>query len=142
VHDVVRQGLGDAFRVGSVARNVAELAKLPKMERRPVVAMSLKEVERFLEAAREDRYYAPGCLLLAGRLRLGEALALTRPDVDLESGKVHVQLAFTPRRPGVEAGRAEDGEEPEGGRAACVRRAHRAGQAEERLLVESVRITV
>jgi integrase len=142
VHAVVRQGLGDAFRTGTVARNVAELAKLPKMERRTVVAMSPKEAERFLEAARSDRYYALWCVLLAGGLRPGEALALTWPDVDLDAGKIHVQRSLTRR--GVQGWKLVEPKTAKSRRAVVLPafavsalKAHRAAQAEERLLVGS-----
>lgn len=80
LHAVIRQGLAYATRQGAVARNVAELVELPKMERRTVDAMSVKQAEAFLEAAKSDRYHALWCVLLTGALRPGEALGLLWED--------------------------------------------------------------
>lgn len=138
LHAVIRQGLAHAHRTGAAARNAADLVVLPKMERRKVAAMSGKEAGRFLEAAREDRYFALWCVLLTGGLRPGEALALTWEDIDLEEARIHVQRTLTRR--GVDGWKLV---EPKTARARRVvvlpsfvvraLREHRARQAEERL---------
>jgi integrase len=140
LHAVVRQGLGYAARQGAVARNVAELVELPRMERRKVDAMSPEEAEAFLTAAKKDRYYALWCVLLTGGLRPGEAIALTWADVDLDEGRIHVQRALTRR--GVEGWQLVEPKTSSSRRvvvlpafAVAALRAHRAAQAEERLLL-------
>ena len=62
LHAVVRQGLAHAARTGAVPRNAAgrDLVVLPKMEKREVAAMTPEEADRFLKAAKEDRYFALG----------------------------------------------------------------------------------
>ena len=97
LHAVLRQGLDYATRTGAIGRNPADLVVLPRQERREVVAMSPEEAGRFLEAARSDRYYALWCILLSGGLRPGEALALRWPDLDADTGKLHVQRTLTRR---------------------------------------------
>ncbi|MEX2529848.1 MAG: site-specific integrase [Gemmatimonadota bacterium] len=97
LHAVVRQGLAHAARTGAAARNVADLVELPKQDRREVKAMSPEEANRFLEAARADRYYPLWCVLLTGGLRPGEALALRWADLDLDAAKIHVQRTLTRR---------------------------------------------
>jgi integrase len=97
VHAIVRQGLAYVFRTGAAARNVVELAELPRLARRKVVAMSPEEAETFLGAARADRYYALWCVLVSGGLRPSEALGLTWPDGDLDAGKLHVQRSLVRR---------------------------------------------
>ncbi|MDX1744383.1 MAG: site-specific integrase [Halobacteriales archaeon] len=62
--------------------------------------MEEDEAGRFLEAAREDRYYALWAVLLTGGLRPSEALALGWDAVDFEKSRVHVTRSLT--RVGVE----------------------------------------
>ena len=97
LHAVIRQGLAHAVKTGAAPRNAAELVELPKQEKREVKAMSADEVARFLQAAREDRYYPLWCVLVSGGLRPGEALALKWADVDSDRAKVHVRRALTRR---------------------------------------------
>lgn len=97
IHAVIRQGLQKAAKTGAVGSNVADIVELPKQEKRKVTAMSQEEAERFLEKAREDRYYPLWALLLTGGLRPGEALALKWDAVDLNKGVVHIERTLTRR---------------------------------------------
>jgi len=138
LHAVLRQGLAYANRTGAAARNVADLVELPKMEKRKVDAMTPEEAKRFLEAAKEDRYYALWCVLLTGGLRPGEALALQWDDVDLEEGRIHVQRSLTRR--GVDGWKLVQPKTARGRRVVVLPpftvralHEHRVKQAEERL---------
>jgi len=114
LHSVLRQALGDAVRKGSLPRNPTDHVKRPtrpyddgsegetgngkgSAPGRAMRAMSEAEAGAFLEAARDDRYWALWVLLLTGGLRPGEALGLLWDDVDLEAGRVHVQRSLTRR---------------------------------------------
>jgi len=141
-HAVIRQGLAHAARTGAVARNVADLVLLPRQDRREVRAMTKKEAEKFLKAARSDRYYALWAVLLTGGLRPGEALALRWSDVDLDTGKLHVQRALTRR--GVDGWELVEPKTSRGRRVVVIPafvveaiREHRKTQAKERLRVGS-----
>lgn len=155
LHAVIRQGLEYAARTGAVGRNVADLVVLPKMEKREVRALSQAEAGRFLEAATRDRYCALWCVLISGGLRPAEALGLKWPDLDLDTGKIHVQRSLV--RHGVRKPKTQEGTlaEPRAsswklmppktskGRRVVVLpdfaiqalRTHRVAQAEEQLLV-------
>ena len=119
------RGSPNAACTGALGRNPADLVVLPRQDLREVVAMRAEEARRFLEAAKEDRYFALWCVLLGGGLRPGEALALRWADVELDFGKLQVQRTLTrrgvkkkrkaagerrrrDRRAGMEAGGAED----------------------------------
>ena len=103
--------------------------------------MSSEEAERFLKAAREDRYFALWAVLLTGGLRPSEAIALQWPDVDFEGARIHVQRTLVRR--GVEGPYQLLPPKTDRARrvvvlpsfAAQALRAHRVAQAEERLLV-------
>ena len=108
LHSILRQALGHAVEEGSLAKNPTDGIK-PYVWRAeeddqvsdqdlPVWrAMSQDEADRFLEAAREDRYFALWIVLLMGGLRPGEAFGLQWDDVDMEEGRIHVRKALTRR---------------------------------------------
>ncbi len=106
LHTIVRQALGDAVKRRALPSNPTDHAKRPtrpwdagddagQSSEKAIRAMSEAEAGRFIEAAREDRYFALWCVLLMGGLRPGEALGLKWPDVNLEGGKIHVQRALS-----------------------------------------------
>jgi integrase len=91
---VLRQALKVAEQWGEVARNVANLAKGPKLTHTPVNPFSLKEAQSFLAAAMGDRLEALFAVALAVGLRRGEALGLQWKDVDLNGGTLTVSHAL------------------------------------------------
>lgn len=90
VHRTMRTGLGEAVRRGHVARNVAILAKPPRVQVEPVEPLSLEEVQRLMAAAETEPNGARWAVALALGLRQGEALGLRWSDVDFERGLLHV----------------------------------------------------
>lgn len=97
VHAVLRNALGQAVRWRLITQNPAEFVDLPRAQRPRNYAMSPKEADRFLEAAKDDVWYPLWALLISTGLRPGEALALHWRDVDLESGTVTVRQALAGR---------------------------------------------
>lgn len=77
-----------------VSRNVASFAKVPTppKRRRKGSVWSVEEASRFLASAREDDdpLYAAYILILINGLRRGEALGLTWPSIDLDSGEIEI----------------------------------------------------
>lgn len=102
VHRTMRTALGEAHRRGHVARNVAALARAPRVQPDPPEPFTVKEVQDILRAARGGRNSARWALALALGLRQGEALALRWPDVDLDSGTLRIRETRT--RPKYEHG--------------------------------------
>ncbi len=86
VHRTMRTALGEAFRRGYVSRNVAEVAKPPRVQPDPVEPFTVKEMRRILDAALTRRNGARWAVALSLGLRQGEALGLRWRDVDLELG--------------------------------------------------------
>ena len=124
-----------------MARNVADLVVLPKMQRRKVEAMTPEQAHQFMEAAKSDRYFALWSVLLSGGLRPGEVIALTWSDLDLDQSHIHVQRSLV-RRGTDEPWKLVPPKTDKGRRvvvlpvfAVRALRAHRAAQAQERLLV-------
>lgn len=101
-HGVLRHALNQAVALGYLPLNPATIGvKLPKQPPRQVRAMSRDQAMRFLDAAREDRWYPLFLLLLTGGLRPAEALALRWEDLEGSVIRVRrslVRLAGQPYR--------------------------------------------
>ena len=91
VHRTIRTALGEAHRRGHVSRNVAALAKPPRVQVEPVRPYSVDEVQRILEAAMQRPNGARWAIALALGLRQGEAAGLRWEDVDLETWSLRIR---------------------------------------------------
>ena len=85
VHRTIRTALGEARRRGHVSRNVAALAKPPRVQVEPVRPYSVDEVQRILQVAMQRPNGARRAIALALGLRQGETAGLRWDDVDLET---------------------------------------------------------
>lgn len=90
-HRTLRTALNEAMRRGHLAKNVASLAKTPRLTDEEVEPYSVEEVQRFLIAVGERRNGARWAIALALGLRQGEALGLKWADVDLDSGALIIR---------------------------------------------------
>jgi integrase len=91
VHRTIRTALGEAHRRGHVSRNVAALAKPPRVQVEPVRPYSVDEVQRILKAAMQRPNGARWAIALALGLRQGEAAGLRWADIDLETRSLRIQ---------------------------------------------------
>jgi integrase len=91
VHRTARTAIGEAVRRGHVARNVAALAKPPRVQSDPVEPFTVAEVQWLLDAASRRRNSARWGVALALGIRQGEALALRWADVDLDTNTLRVR---------------------------------------------------
>lgn len=91
LHAVLRRALGQAYKWGLVARNVATLMTPPGIERREMAALTEEEARIFLDAAQEEPFEALYVLALTTGMRQGELLALRWRDTDLEMVSLHVR---------------------------------------------------
>ncbi|HZC04295.1 MAG TPA: site-specific integrase [Ktedonobacterales bacterium] len=90
IHVVLREALDDALQLGLVMSNVTDRVDAPKLRRPPIEPFTSEEAQRLLEAACGDRLEALYVLALTTGMRLGELLALTWRQVDLEARTLHV----------------------------------------------------
>ncbi|MBC7107125.1 MAG: site-specific integrase, partial [Firmicutes bacterium] len=100
LHVVIHAALKQAVKLGYVARNVADAATPPRVERREIQVLTEEEVGRFLEAARGYRLFPAFHLLVGSGLRRGELLGLRWQDVNLEAGTVTVERSLVATRTG------------------------------------------
>jgi integrase len=91
VHRTVRTAMGETHRRGHVVRNVAALAKPPKVQHEPVEPLSLDEVHVLLRQASQMRNGARWAAALALGLRQGEVLGLRWSDVDFDTASLRVR---------------------------------------------------
>jgi integrase len=85
-------------------RNVARLADPPAQARTRVEAWSAKEVTRFLEGTRDDRYVALWRLAATTGMRRGELLGLTWRSLDLDGARLSVEQQLLALRGGARFG--------------------------------------
>jgi integrase len=79
VHRTIRTALGEALRRGHVTRNVAAVAKPPRVQVEPVRPYSVAEVRAILTAAQEIPNSATWAIALALGLRQGRYSAYVGP---------------------------------------------------------------
>ena len=82
-HRILSEALDYAVKMGVVVRNVADFVKPPRVKKVTMNTLSVEEVERFLEAAKETDYYVYFATLVYTGLRRGELLALRWRNLDL-----------------------------------------------------------
>lgn len=87
--DVLKRMLNRAVRDGVITINVAARVETAKPEF-AVHALTIEQVHAFLAAAQGHRFEALYNLLLLTGMRKGEALALTRSDIDLQAQTINV----------------------------------------------------
>ena len=90
IHSVLRNALKRAVRQNKVARNVAEIADSPRIERKEVRSLSWQEVDRLLRAAVGDRLEALYIIAVTTGAREGEILGLRWRHLDLEAGTLRI----------------------------------------------------
>jgi integrase/recombinase XerD len=90
------------FREGKIRKDPAELLKAPKVEKKPPVILTVKEVEDFLcqpgtRNAKEIRDKAMLELLYATGIRASELTGLKSEDVNMDLGYIHCNDGFHER---------------------------------------------
>ena len=139
IHRIMSRALKVAMQRGKVAHNVATLVDAPSVRQEEVKPLTAAEARQLLDAADGLRNGARWSVALALGLRQGEALGLTWDAVDFEIGTVTVRQALQRVRgkglvmvpPKSKAGHRVIAMPAE---LSDHLRAHRATQAEERLL--------
>lgn len=98
VHLVIRTlsvALNAAVSEGRILRNVTIGVRLPRIEREPVVAMTVAEADRIRAAVTETWVELPVRVLLGSGMRLGEVLGLDQRDLVLDAGFVRLRVTKT-----------------------------------------------
>lgn len=102
IHRILKSALARAVEQQALARNPADaLKRLPKVERKPIVALTVEQSQRLLSAIRHTTTYWPVMLALATGLRRGEILALRWRNVDLATGALRVVQSLEQTKAGL-----------------------------------------
>ncbi|KZD74509.1 DNA integration/recombination/inversion protein [Bacillus cereus] len=90
---VIRNSLEHAIDLELITKNVAAKIKLSKADKEELTVWNEQEVQLFLKAAQDSRYYIVFHMALVTGMRQGELLGLRWKDVDLEKG--HLTISQT-----------------------------------------------
>ncbi|AEG14647.1 integrase family protein [Desulfofundulus kuznetsovii DSM 6115] len=141
LHFLLSAALKQAVKEGLVSRNVAEATNPPKQGKKEIQYLTTGEIQRFLQVARESRYYVAMLTELGTGLRRGELLGLKWEDVDLKRGVITVrrQLVRAKGGPVFHEPKTDAGVRTVTLPAEVLRelKAHKARQNEEKLLLEN-----
>lgn len=96
IKNMIHAALKQACINGLVSRNIAELVKTPKQQKKEMRVLTIEEQTALIAAARNDRYGIPIILALYTGMRVGEVLALKYEDLQLEgdSPVIHVRSSM------------------------------------------------
>jgi integrase len=100
IHAVLHKALEEAVKGDLIPRNPAAHANKPKVKQDEIDPLDASQAAAFLKAAKGDRFEALYILCLMCGLRQGEALALRWRDIDLDEGKLRVNLQLQRVRDG------------------------------------------
>ena len=136
---MLTRALGDAVRLGMLARNPAEHVDRPRPQEREMLTWTPKQARAFLASVESDRLYALWVLYLTAGLRRGEALGLRWADIDLDARRLAVRRTLVAvgykvewSQPKTERSRRVVALDPD---TILVLKAHRKAQLEERLAI-------
>lgn len=91
LHQIINGALKQAVRQRIININPAECTVRPTVTYKEITPLNSSEVNKYLEAANEDRLYTAFLLDITTGLRRGELLALRWTDVDLNTGVLTVR---------------------------------------------------
>lgn len=140
-HRVLGRALRDAEVAGLVARNVARLARPPRVPHLEMRTLTREQVRTLLASTVDERLGAFWHLAVASGARVGELLALTWDRIDLERGSIQITRTLTLSERGFVMGEPKTSASrrtiPVGKVATAALRRHRAGQELERRVAGS-----
>jgi len=94
LHTVLRAALDRALKWQLVVRNVADAVDPPRAIQHEMSVWNEEQVIRFIETARDDRYFAVYLLALTTGMRKAEICGLQWRDVDLIRGHIAVRQSL------------------------------------------------
>jgi integrase len=73
-----------------ITKNPCNHVELPVLEQKEIRALTLDEESKFIEVSKNDKLYSLFVVALDSGLRLGEILALTWNDIDVDKAEINV----------------------------------------------------
>lgn len=90
IHIIIRQSLSQAIKNGILIKNVAEATTIPKLVKKEMRVLSMKEQKKFINAIGHERLRALFILAPSCGAREGEILALKWDDINFEKNKIRI----------------------------------------------------
>ena len=91
VHAVLRNALGQAFRWGTIPRNIAELVDPPRVRKVEVEYLDRTQADTLLASIKGNRWEALIVVAMATGMRQGELIGLRWSDIDFARNHLHVR---------------------------------------------------
>jgi integrase len=88
---VLRAALAMGMRWGILTRNVAALADVPRVVRRPLEVLDAPQVRQLLDGTVDARFHAVWAVAATTGMRQAEILGLTWRDIDLDGARLRVE---------------------------------------------------
>ncbi|MFZ5597848.1 MAG: tyrosine-type recombinase/integrase [Bacillota bacterium] len=95
-HRVIREALHHAFQLGIINRNVADMVKPPRKEKKEIQVLLEEDIPKLLGVVKGTYLYMPVYLALMTGMRMGEILALEWQDIDLNNGVITISKSLRP----------------------------------------------
>lgn len=90
IHTIINDSLNKAFKWEMISRNPAALVDAPKVSKKEIEVWDEEDIKKFLDAAKESRYYCAFLLALTTGMRQGEILGLRWKDIDVNNQTISV----------------------------------------------------
>lgn len=100
VHNVLSSAFKQAVRWKMLMQNPCEFCELPRMEKVEMMYFTPKETTKFLEAAKDDKFFPAFLLAIETGMRPEEYLGLQWKDVNFENKSVSVRRALVVKKGG------------------------------------------
>ena len=95
VHVVLRRALKQAVKWGLVPRNVCDAVERPKVSRSEITPLTPEQAQALVAAAADNRMEALCVVAVTTGLRLGELLALSWENINLQDGCLMVRYTLS-----------------------------------------------
>ena len=99
-HNVLSSALKQAVKWRMIIQNPCELCELPRQEKKEMKCLSPIETRKFLEAAKESKWFVLFLLVIESGLRPEEYLGLQWKDVDFEQRCISIRRAVIEKEKG------------------------------------------
>lgn len=100
VHNIISPAFKQAVRWQLLFQNPCDLCELPRLEKTEMRCFAPDQVKQFLQAAKNDRYYAAFVLAIETGMRPEEYLGLQWKDIDFVDRRLAVRRALIPNKGG------------------------------------------
>ncbi len=100
VHNVLSPAFKQAIKWKMLTQNPCDLCELPQMEKTEMMYFTPQETAKFLDAAKDDKYFSVFIVAIETGMRPEEYLGLQWKDVDFDNDSLSVRRALVVKKGG------------------------------------------